>query len=147
MKIYSKRSIFAMATVNPKLCSSLSIRVEVVQGGEVPNPHVHVYLAKSASESECSYVDLRQPKYAKHHVKSGKKLNKNQKKDFIRVMTVPCTEPVLDVNGNPTFGNGYQYAAYIWDATYGDGTYKGFTLDENGLPVMPDYRKLKASAR
>ncbi len=149
MKIYihsNTEPIMAMATINPQLCKQSSIRVEVVQGGEGPNPHVHVY----CNDGKVAYVSLTKAEYADHH-DDCPALSKVEKKEFIKIMNTLWKKQwieinILDNNKNPTGetkvvnATGYEAAVQIWCDTYG-GEEK-FKYDAEGRPVIPDYRLL-----
>lgn len=149
--IYAYEPIMAMATINPKLCNSKSVRLEVVQGGEGNNPHIHVY----HKDGSVSYVDLTKPAYAEHHKNDRRKvkpLSKKQLKDFVEIMKTVWDKYAieineLDENGNPT-GNtyfvkatGYEAAVQIWTDTYGGEERFSYYID--GRPVMPNYETLE----
>lgn len=142
--IYANEPIMAMATINPQLCKTKSIRLEVVQGGEGSNPHIHVYW----NDGHVSYVDLTEPKYADHHDDENTKLGKKQKKEFIEIMKSIWTKYAielykLDEHGNRTAethyvpATGYEAAVQIWCDTYGGE--ERFKFDLSGRPIMPNY--------
>ena len=138
-----KRYVRAMATINPQMCDQFGVYVEVEQGGEGPVPHVHVYWDKSRSLRKCSYVRLDKAEYSDHHKQPSKPLPRNVKKVFMDVMSKEWPGMYLETNdGTPVRGTGYQRAVQIWSDTYESGSYDKFKLDENGLPVMPNYNKL-----
>lgn len=141
-----KEPITAMATINPRLCQNCSIRVEVVQGGEGPNPHVHVY----SSNGKVSMVSLTEASYASHH-DNYPPLTRKEKAEFIKIMKSVWRKQwieidVLDEYGEPTGetqiinATGYEAAVQIWCDTYG-GEEK-FEYDAEGKPIMPDYSRL-----
>lgn len=145
--LYGKEPIMAMATINPKLCEQKSIRVEVVQGGEGPSPHVHVYW----NNGKVSYVSLIDAAYSDHHDEENTPFRAKQKSEFIEIMSKIWKKYAielnsLDSNGNPTGdtyftpATGYEAAVQIWCDTYG-GEDK-FNYDTDGRPIMPDYNKL-----
>lgn len=45
-------------------------------------------------------------------------------------------------NSRLSSGTGYERAVDIWVDTFEDGSYDKFTLDDNGVPVMPNYDEL-----
>lgn len=142
-----KEPIMAMATINPRLCLQRSIRIEVVQGGEGPNPHVHVYL----SDGSVAYISLTEPKYAKHHDTQSAILNRKEKEEFIEIMITIWKKQFIEVfkldeNGNrlpevyTRYATGYEAAVSIWTDTYGGEDL--FTYNNDGSPIMPDYSQL-----
>ena len=86
---------------------------------------------------KCSYVRLDKAEYAPHHIKN--ELGDEEKEEFIRIMQSPWEKPYDKSNITLT---GYQQAVQIWLDTFGDIYPWQFELDENGLPIMPDYTKL-----
>jgi len=139
--LYEANPLNEMAIINPRLCKQLSIQVEIEQRDEGPVPHVHVYLDKTRNPKNCAFVRLDKPEYCTHH-KDGKKMNKQQKKEFIQLMGSPCDNFLPDINGNPVKVNWYQNAVHIWSETYEDGSFKKFKTDFNGIPIPPDYSTL-----
>lgn len=132
------KPVCAMSAINAKLCKQLGLYVEVEQRDEGTIPHMHVYHDKSRNPQKCSYICLDKAAYSKHH--EVHKLSKKQKELFLQIMQQPCSSALVDASGKATFGTGYQYVVYTWVNTYCDDSYEGFTLDENGLPIMPDYK-------
>lgn len=149
--IYELEPIMAMAIINPRLCKTKSIRVELVQSGEGNKAHVHVYWNGGA----VSYVDLTACKYAEHHhEKKGVPLNRKTRDEFVEIMSSIWDNYalqlfVLDDNGEPTNetyftkATGYEAAVQIWMDTYGNDI--RFKLEKNGRPIMPDYSQLPLS--
>lgn len=135
------QNLVEMAIINPKMCRNLSIQVEVEQRGERDIPHMHVYLDKTRNKQNCAYVRLDAAAYSKHH-KNGKTLNKKQKDEFISLMKSSSNYFMPDKEGNPVRINWYQNAVLIWAETFEDGELSKFTLDDRGIPVMPDYENL-----
>ena len=130
-----------MAIVNPAECDQLTIQVEVEQRNEGPIPHLHVYHNKHRNPKECSYIRLDKVAYAPHHdiIPLPRKL----KKQFIHLMNLPADEYMKDNNGNIVELNGYQSAVRIWSNTFEHKSLSKFKLDENGIPITLDYRKLR----
>lgn len=126
-----------MAIINPKLCRNSTIQVEIEQRDEGPIPHMHVYHDKTRNPKKCSYIRLDKAEYAPHH--NINLLSNNEKEEFIRIMCSPWIKP-YDTNNRVL--TGYQQAVQIWLDTFGDIYHWQFDLDENGLPIMPDYTKL-----
>lgn len=132
--------IEAMAVVNPQLCKKLGIKVAVVQGGEGPIPHLHVYLGGT---SNCAYIRLDAPEYSEHHSVPSARLDKNQKAAFLEVMKKVWPKQLRESpDGTARPATGYEAAVDTWVDTYEEGSYAKFTLDINGDPVMPDYSQL-----
>jgi len=147
MKRYIRRNqaILSMALINPPLTKQKSIRVELEQGGESPIPHVHVLLnskGNSRNTAEIAYVRLDRAAYSTHH-KGGKKMNSNQKQEFIEIMTAIWKKSyITSIIDDETVrsATGYEVAVATWIDTYG-GEDK-FKYDDNGFPIMPDYSRL-----
>lgn len=134
--------VMAMALINPQLSNTLTISPEVVQGGEGPVPHIHIYLDKSRSKTNCAYVLLCSPQYAKHH-KNGKHLSKSQKAEFIRVMSEPWDGYIIkQPDGTYRPATGYEAAVHIWVDTYEHGDFRKFAFDSDGNLIMPNYKLL-----
>lgn len=136
------RSIEAMAIVNPSLCKSKTIQVEIEQSNEGPIPHLHVYHDKTRSKSRCSYIRLDAPAYSEHHRSAGKKLPRKLKEEFIEVMETPWAKHVVQTAGGLRTATGYEASVGIWSETFEDNSLDKFNLDENGDLIMPDYTKL-----
>lgn len=140
-----KQPILSMSLINPPLTMKKSIRVELEQGGEGPIPHVHVLLQSpgtSRRTKQVAYVRLDSAEYSNHH-KNGKRLNADQKAEFIDIMSsVWGNTFIISKNDNKShrLATGYEAAVSIWIDTYG-GSDK-FEYDEDGYPVMPDYSTL-----
>lgn len=137
--IRTTTSVFAMAIINPQLNKQKSIQVEIEQRDEGSIPHVHVYLDKSRSKKNCSYVRLDRPAYLHNH--DSKKMNKKQLGEFLDIMKSDWNKYyVEDANGNVKKASGYEAAVSIWVDTYGETS--EFNYDEDGRLVMPDYEYL-----
>lgn len=146
--VYGSEPIMAMATINPKLCNTKSIRVEVVQGGEGNKAHVHVYW----NDGRISYVDLTAPIYAEHHHgKAGVPLDRKTRDEFVEIMSTLWSKYAielfkLDEDGEPTNetyfvrATGYEAAVQLWVDTYGDDN--RFKFEKDGRPIMPNYNKI-----
>lgn len=128
-------TVEAMSTINPQLNRQLSIDVVVFDNDEGPIPHVHVYLDKTRDPRKCAVVRLDRAEYSTHHGEPVVKMNKNQKREFLRIMKSQW-------NSRLSSGTGYERAVDIWVDAFEDGSYEKFTLDTNGVPVMPDYETL-----
>ncbi len=129
-------SIEAMALINPQFSKGLSIKAEVVQGGEGPVPHIHVYHDKNGEV--CSYVRLDKPEYASHH-KNGAKLSRKQLKELISLLEEMWTGYIIKSPTGFRPATGYEAAVYIWADTYEGGKLDKFNLDEDGELIVPDY--------
>ena len=146
--VYEHEPIMAMATINPQLCKTKSIRVEVVQGGEGDKAHVHVYW----NDGNVSYIDLTAPIYAEHHhKKKGVPLTRKKRDEFVDIMSKVWKKYAvelykLDSSGNPTDetyyepATGYEAAVQVWVDTYGEDD--RFRYEKDGRPIMPDYTNL-----
>ena len=133
--------IEAMAIVNPNLCKSKTIQVEVEQTNKGPIPHMHVYHDKTRNRQKCSYVRLDKAEYSTHH-REGLPLPRNLKKEFIEVMSSPWPKHVVDdVTGQRT-ATGYEAAVGIWVETFEGNDMSKFSLDTSGSLICPDYSKL-----
>lgn len=131
----SEQEVSAMSTINPQLNRQLSIDVVVFDNNEGPIPHVHVYLDKTRNPNNCAVVRLDCPEYSTHHGYQVVKMNKKQKREFLYVMQSQW-------NSRLSSGTGYERAVDIWVDAFEGGSYDKFTLDDNGVPIMPDYDTL-----
>ena len=138
--IIASEYVEAMAVINPKMSKQLTIRAEVVQGGEGEIPHIHVYHSPARNPRECSYIRLDKPEYSPHH--KGFKNKPLTKKQFIELMTALWDKEIPGV-GHISM-TGYEGAVNIWVDTYEDD-YSKFTIDTEGHIVMPDYTQLATS--
>lgn len=130
------QDIFAMALVNEN--NNDPVLVSVYEGGsEGGLPYVHVTFK---TDKMCC-VDLTKPCYSKHHDELPH-MDANSKKRFIKVMTSYVDRAVKTANGLWISEGitGYHYAVHMWVKAHENGSYDKFNLDENGLPVMPDYK-------
>lgn len=132
--VEDKEYITSSAMINPQLSEHLSIEVRVLQGGEGPIPHVHVYHDKTRNPKRCSAVRLDKAEYSQHH-KNLPPLDRKMKEEFIQIMNSRWVR------------RGSEYTGYVnsvdtWVDTYEHGDYSKFDLDENGVPKMPDYEEL-----
>lgn len=138
--VADQEPILAMSVINPQRCRELNLQVQIVQGGEGPIPHVHVYLDKSLSSNNCAYVRLDRPEYSIHH-KDGKHLSSAEKEKFLDIMNrlwrKQFTESIITGQFKPA--TGYQAAVEIWKDTYGETM--PFEYDDEGYPLMPDYEQ------
>ena len=135
--------IEATAIVNPMLCKQLGINVTVVQGGEGPIPHMHIYHGQDVDLNNCSYVRLDCAEYSDHHNRPSLKLSKKQKEALVQVMESPCPKHFREMgDGTLRQMTGYEAAVDTWVQTYEDGSYAKFKLDTNGDPICPDYSAL-----
>ena len=143
MKIVEKdQPIVAMALINPQLCKQLTIHVELEQEDGGPIPYLQVYHDRTRNPKKCSYVRLDRPEYSPHH-KDAPPLTRKLKKEFIKLMNDRWgRERVETLSGTLVTTTGYQRAVDIWVETFEDGDYSKFNLDENGLPIVPDYTQL-----
>ena len=116
------------------------IQVEIEQSNEGPIPHVHVYHDKTRNPKKCSYVRLDKAEYSSHH--DVLKLPKNLKQQFIECMHQTWEGRALTLKDRAMrYATGYEAAVAIWVESYEDD-YSKFNLDENGVPIMPDYSQL-----
>lgn len=134
-------TIECMSRINPQLCENLQITVDVVQGGEGPIPHVHVYHDKNCNPKKCSYVRLDVAEYSTHH-KYNIPLPSKLKKQFIEVMTSIWRKYFIETPSGLRPATGYEAAVNTWVDTYEHGDYSKFTLDEKGELIPPDYSQL-----
>ena len=135
--------ISAMALINPRLCKSRTILVEVEQLDEGPIPHVHVYHDKTRDPKRCSYIRLDKAEYLTHHGGSkGIPLPPNLKKEFIEVMDSPWERHIIETTSGLRPATGYEAAVLIWEDTYEDGSFDKFEVDEEGKLIIPDYGRL-----
>jgi len=134
-------TIEAMAQINPQLCEKLTIRVDVVQGGEGPIPHMHVYHDKTLNSKKCSYVRLDKAEYSTHH-KDNVPLPSKLKKQFLKVMDTIWPKYIIETSTGYRPATGYEAAVGTWVDTYEHGDYSKFNLDENGDLIPVDYSSL-----
>lgn len=132
----------AMSTINPRLTKQLSIAVAIYDINEGPIPHVHVFFDRTRDKRKSVVIRLDKAEYSHHHGDPTRKLNKKEKEQFVRLMTSKWPNRYVSYQGNPVEATGYQYAVDIWVESFEDGSYDKFTLDENGVPVMPNYENL-----
>lgn len=137
--IKAQQDIFAMAIINPDMCQNLAVRVSVKQAGEGPIPHVHV---RWKNGKECC-IRLDKAKYSERH-KNQPQMPKDVKDSFICIMESERQSRYnsVNVNGIARFATGYEMAVDIWCNTYEHGSYAKFSMDENDMPIMPDYSSL-----
>lgn len=128
-------TVEAMSRINPQLLENLSIEVVMYDENEGPAPHVHVYLDKTKDPRKCAVVRLDRAKYSTHHGEPVVRMNKKQKREFLRIMKSQW-------NSRLSSGTGYERAVDIWVDAFEDGSYEKSTIDTNGVPVMPDYETL-----
>ena len=141
--VQSEREVSAMSTINPQLNRQLSIDVVVFDNNEGPIPHVHVYLDKTRDPRKCSVVRLDCAEYSTHHGEPVVRMNKKQKREFIKSMTSKWNKYALQSDdGSYYTPTGYQMCVNIWADAFEGNSYEKFTLDTNGVPVMPDYETL-----
>lgn len=136
-----------MAEIYPKYIEQkrpkVKFRIAVVQGGEGPVPHMHMYFASKSEKREefISYPCLHEAIYAPQHP-NGKRLNAQERKALVEFLnTFRKGAFTADAKGDPIPCNCWREAVDIWLMTYGDE--KGlFRYDEDGELVMPDYSEL-----
>ena len=134
-----------MSVVNPQLCKKLGIKVAVVQEGEGPIPHMHVYHGNIEDPKKCSYIRLDRAEYSSHHgaSKSILKLLKKQKDALIEILHSYCSKQFHEAaDGTLRKATGYEAAVDTWVDTYEEGDYSKFNLDDNGDLICPDYSRL-----
>lgn len=133
-------TIEAMSLINPQLCRQLGLKISVMQGGEGPIPHVHVYRGSDFDSGDCTYIRLDKPEYSQHHNKPVIELSKKEKEAFIQIMKSKWPKYYHEsADGSVRKATGYEAAVDTWVDTYEDGDYSKFQLDMNGDPIMPDY--------
>lgn len=137
---HTLQTIEAMALINPQMSKQLTIQAEVVQGGEEPIPHIHVYHDKT--RTTCSYIRLDCPKYSDHH-DDCPKLPRKLVKEFIMLMNELWTGYIIKSPTGYRPATGYEAAVYIWADTYENGDMDKFNLDESGELIVPDYSQLR----
>lgn len=136
LRVMNEDYLMEMAIINPKLCKTLPIKVAILQGGEGPIPHLHV-TSNDGKLNTC--VKLLEPEYFEHGKYKGK-MNKEQKKLFIRVMEEVCGYD-SDDEGLARSLTGYQYAVKLWVETYED-SYEKFGADKSYDVTQMDYSSL-----
>lgn len=136
-----KENIFAMALINPQYTKKLTIQAEVMQGGEGPIPHIHVYHDKT--RKKCSYIRLDCPEYSDHHANNKNvPLPKKLKREFLELMDELWSGYVIKTPSGYRPATGYEAACYIWADTYEDGSLDKFKLDDDGNLITPNYKSL-----
>lgn len=95
---------------------------------------LHVYHDKTRNPKNCSAVRLDKAEYSEHH-KDLPILNKKQKEEFLKLMKSTW-------NRRGSSYNGYVESVDTWVDTYEHGNYDKFSLNDEGMPEMPDYSKL-----
>lgn len=134
---------YSMTMINPPLTKTLSIEVCLYDGNEGPIPHVHVYHDKTRNPRKCSVVRLDKAEYSSHHGVPVVRMPRSVKKQFIQVMKEKWSKfRIEDAKGNVYVPTGYDMCVQIWTNSFEDDSYDKFVLDENGVPVMPDYSVL-----
>lgn len=128
--------------INPSYCKNHDIQIEVEQGEETECPHMHVYHRKDRELSRCSYIKLTAAEYLDHGKLPGIVLTAEARKQFLEVMTSPSGFYWINKEGKSIELTGYQYAVQTWVDTF-EKDHSKFEMDENGLPVMPDYSKFE----
>ena len=128
-------SVEAMSRINPQLLENMSIEVVMYDENEGQIPHVHVYHDKTRDPRKCAVVRLDRAEYSTHHGEPVVRMNKKQKREFLRIMK-------LQWNSRLSSGTGYERAVDIWADAFEYGSYEKFTLDTNEAPVMSDYETL-----
>lgn len=141
MKKLVHRPINCMSKINPSLTENLSIEVIIWDGNEGEIPHVHVYHDKTRNKRKCSVVRLNKAEYSSHH-KFNIAMPKDVKRQFIQVMTAVWPGRSILEKGKYRHATGYEAAVIEWVGAFEHGSYEKFRLDDNGVPVMPDYDKL-----
>lgn len=136
-----------MAEIYPKYNQDHNIkgnrrfRMSVVEGGEGPVPHVHVYYEHKGSKEDVAYICLGKAEYSPQHIKETKILNSREKKDLIKFFETQRDVFIKDKNGELFQLTCWYEAVRIWINAYGNAD--AFDVDEEtGLYIMPDYTKL-----
>lgn len=124
------------ALINPQLCKKLDMRVELVQSGEDPVPHIHVYFGE---QKKCSCIRLDKAAYAPCH--ETVPFTAEQKAKFICLMNAMWDrrfiQSVYTEKIRPA--TSYEGAVVTWLDTFEETA--RFSYDEAGFPIMPDYEK------
>ncbi|MBQ2642894.1 MAG: hypothetical protein IJF94_03740 [Eubacterium sp.] len=142
-KSLSKFNDVAMSIINPQLCKTTNIQVELEQSGEGSVPHLHVYFDKSRNRESCFYIRLDKADYFTHHDTLVKMFTKDQKKEFIKIMESVWESHFIKSTtdkSNIKAATGYEAAVSIWNDTYGETV--EFKYNDDGFPQMPDYNNL-----
>lgn len=141
IRVYSY-SYAPTTLINPAYCKSHDIQIEVEQGNELDSPHVHVYHRSDRELSKCSYIKLNAAEYLDHGILPGIMLTVEAKKQFLEAMSSPSDYYWFNKEEKPIELTGHQYAVMVWVETF-EEDYLKFEMDENGLPIMPDYYQLE----
>ena len=138
---YDMTYIESMCIINPKLCKKVGLKVAVVEGGEGPIPHIHVFYDTPA-DADCAYIRLDIGEYSDHHSRPSRRLTRKEKQLFLKIMNSPWEKRYVELpNGELVHATGYQAAVDTWVDCY-ENDYSKFRLDTNGKPIMPDYSNL-----
>ena len=135
-----KRYILTSAQIDPKY-SKVNLkyidRVDVVQGGEGPIPHMHILM----KTGEVAYPRLDVAEYSDHH-KDGYVFNGKEKREFINFMGKTWDRRLIQsrTTDEVKIATNYEAAVDTWIETY-DGEDK-FNFDSDGFPISPDYSQL-----
>lgn len=142
-KSLSKFNDVAMSIINPQLCKTTNIQVELEQSGEGSVPHLHVYFDKSRNNESCAYIRLDKADYYTHHDTPREILTGEQKKEFIKIMESVWESHFIKSTtdkSNIKAATGYEAAVHIWIDTYGETV--EFEYNDDGFPIKPDYNNL-----
>ena len=139
-----------MAEIYPKYNDDHNIKrnrfkVSVVQGGEGPVPHVHVYFEHKDSKQDVAYICLGSNEYSPQHDKETKILNSQERKALVKFFnTFQKGVFISSKDGNPIPANCWQECVDIWIKTYRpEDPTRYFEVDEEtGLYIMPDYSEI-----
>lgn len=134
-------TVETMSRINPQLLENLSIEVVMYDENEGQIPYVHVYHDKTKNKKNRSVVRLDRAEYSSHHGYPVK-LNKQQKRQFVQVMSTVWPKHFVETNTGVRPATGYEYCVVTRANAFEDGSYDKFTLDDNGVPIMPDYDTL-----
>lgn len=141
MKRLVRHTVNCMSKLNPRLTENLSIEVIIWDGNEGEIPHVHVYHDKTRNKRKCSVVQLDKAEYSPHH-RFNVAMTRDVKRQFVQVMTTTWPGRSILEDGKYRHATGYEAAVTEWVDAFEHGSYDKFKLDDNGVPVMPDYNKL-----
>lgn len=131
--------ISTSAQIDPKHQPGDSIdRIDVVQGGEGPVPHMNVLM----KNGQVAYIRLDKPEYADHHSDVSYRLNSKEKKDLQnRMDNAWDRHMVMSVkDGSSKIATRYEAAVDIWIDTY-EGE-DNFTFTDDRFPAPVNYLDL-----
>lgn len=126
--------------INPKLCKTKNIHIELRQNNIDTLPHLHVYVDKNRNPEKSVYIRLDKPEYIPQF--ESVTLSLEQKNEFIEIMKTTWENHYIksNISNEIKQASGFEASVDIWTNTFGKS--KEIKYDEKGFPVMPDYTQL-----